>query len=667
MKNRMAVLMAALILVLLSGCGGSAAQEVIATEPVVQETTAETLPPIPADGTPGDVTCKGTYTGEPDMDAVVARCGEAELTNEVLQAWYWGAVASHDPVRSAAPDFSAPLDSQPCPMDGVNSWQQYFLKQALNNWHTAQAMVSQSRVQTLPVEEAFTPHEKWREENMADVPAVKYLYREEKTFQPNTMHQAYLDNIPKMLEKLAAEEGYATGEDLAANAFGTNADALEEMVALYNYGYFFHTNQSYFLDDSQEEVESWFLENESEYEKLGIGQQSGRYVDFRQILLVPQESEDHPGLTVQVSEEGKVTCDEVLWEECLSKADDLIRKWNRNGRPRSEGAFSDLANKNSMDAGTAADGGAYRRVEKGQMIGPIDAWCFDETRKPNDHTVIRTEYGVHILYFSGAAEIWEVCAREDLLASKQRQFIQEVREQHPMTVTYSDITLKEARGGVTMEQLLYGDVAHERFPEIPLYLQQDYGRTMYGGFMLRTNGCGVTSYAMVASYMMDEEMTPPEMCARYGMYSKEDGTDVTLMMYEPPAMGFYNRFADSEEEALEALKAGHIIISIQTPGYWTRGGHYIVVEKMNEDGTVQVRDSNIFNYGKLEGHKQDKHTWESITKSNKKMWIIDKKLTRVPICSRCGDGQSEFLETEYLCHKCRPALLRRGTYLSAFG
>ncbi len=669
-RKKSLLLLAALLAGMLFGCGGEVKEtetETAAVEATV-ETTAETLPPVPEDGSPKDATCKGTYSGTPEMDQVVASAGEGELTNGQLQAWYWSAVASYrENHPEEGPDDTIPLDRQACQIDGsVNSWQQYFLKQALNNWHTAQAMYALGQEQGLPVEEEFEPYEHWRAEHMVDIPAAKFLYREEKSFQPNTMHQTYLDDLPAMMEKIAAEQGYANGEDLARSAFGTTLDALVDMAELYNQGYFYHTNLSYFFVRDQKEIDSWFQEKEAEYEKQGITWDSGRYVDFRQILLVPQPSEDYPGLTVEVSEDGTVTCDEALWTACQEQAEELLKKWRTNGRPRSEGAFSALAAKNSMDLGTAAAGGAYRRVEKGQMIGPIDEWIFDEARKAKDVTTIRTEYGIHILFFSQAVDIWESKVEEDVRANAQRQIILNAREQYPMTVNYSAITLAEAQGGVTMDRLLYADIAHERFPEVPLYLQQDYTHTMYGAHLLRTNGCGITSYAMLASYMMDEELTPPEACRRYGMYSKEHGTDVTLMIYEPPAMGFYNRFAESDEDALQALKDGHILISIQTPGYWTRAGHYIVVEKMNEDGTVQVRDSNIFNYSRIEGHKQDKHTWESITEDNKKMWIIDKKLTHIPICSRCGDGESHFLESSYLCHKCRPALLRRNTYLSMF-
>ena len=40
------------------------------------------------------------------------------------------------------------------------------------------------------------------------------------------------------------------------------------------------------------------------------------------------------------------------------------------------------------------------------------------------------------------------------------------------------------------------------------------------------------------------------------------------------------------------LQAGHPIICIMGPGDFTRSGHFIVLAGINDDGTIQVHDSN---------------------------------------------------------------------------
>ena len=123
MMKRTAVLLLILIL-LLCGCGktDSVGEEAAAATEVTEETVPAT---IPEDGNPGDATCKGSYTGTENGDAVVAVSGMAELTNEQLAVWYWAEVAQYrQENHPQAPDFDRPLDLQTCEIDDtVNSWQ----------------------------------------------------------------------------------------------------------------------------------------------------------------------------------------------------------------------------------------------------------------------------------------------------------------------------------------------------------------------------------------------------------------------------------------------------------------------------------------------------------------------------------------------------------------
>lgn len=682
------LLTAALLLGVLCGCGDKPAPttETVPETTGILETAAPTVPAtVPADGNPEDVTCKGSYTAETDANAVVASVGDAQLTNGQLQAYYWAEVAAYRQAEhETAPDFDRPLDTQACEIDdSVSSWQQYFLRRALNAWHGAQALVLQGQDEGLPVEEAYQPNLKNYEEYMTGMPATKYLYRYNKSYQPNTMHQAYLDNIPTMLEELAGDKGYGDASAMAREAFGTSAEAVAAFAELYNRGYMYVTSLGYYIETTPEEVEAYFAEGESTYAAEGITRGSGKYVDIRHILLVPEEivpeKANSSGETtaateraqpVVVAEDGTVTCSDASWEACREKAEALLAGW-QSDRNASDATFADLANKNSQDPGSAIDGGAYRQLRKGQLMPLLDSWCFDESRQPGDTTILRSDYGYHILYFIGSTDIWYAEAEKDLTSRRQAELISAAREKYPAEIDYSAITLTQADGTVSTADVLYPDVAHERFPEIPLYLQQDYANTWYGGHLLRTNGCGITSFAMVASYLSDQEYTPPEMCARYGKYSFVNGTDGTIFNKESAVLGFYLKEKTYEPAvAKAALEEGHVVVSVHSQGYWTRGGHYIVLEKMNEDGTVQVRDSNIYNYGRIQAHKDDKHTWGSVTTSGLGYWIFEHKVTHIPACVRCGDPEGvveSLLAEDYYCEKCGPAMLRRETYLTACG
>lgn len=680
------ILAAALLVGGLYGCGGTPDSETEGPEAAeTLETTAPTVPAtIPADGNPDDVTCKGSYTADLDASAVVATVADAQLTNAQLQVYYWAAVAAYREAQyEISPDFDSPLDTQVCELDSsVASWQQYFLRQALNTWHTAQALVLQGQDEGLPTEEAYKPNLDNHEKYLTGIPATKYLYGYSDSYEPNTMHQEYLDNIPTMLEELAQEKGYASVSDMAQDAFGTSAEALTEFTELYNRGYMYFTSLSYYIEVTSEDVEAYYAEKKADYAAEGITSSSGQYVDIRHILLIPEEivseetgssSDETTAATgsvqpVVIADDGTVTCSEASWEACRESAEALLASW-QSGSKATEATFADLANKNSQDPGSALNGGAYVQLEKGQLIAQLDAWCFDSSRQPGDTTIIRSDYGYHILYFSGSTQIWYASAEDDLISEMQAELLSTAREKYPIEISYSAITLTSASAAVSTDDVLYPDVAHERFPEVPLYLQQDYQGTWFGGNLLSTNGCGITSFAMVASYLADDELTPPEMCAMFGNYSFSNGTDGMMFNKESAGLGFYLKEKTYDPNvALAALAEGHVVISVHSKGYWTSAGHYIVVEKLNEDGTVQVRDSNIYNYGKLAGHLEDKHTWLSVTGSSLGYWIFECKVTRIPACIRCGqpEGVADSLLTEdYYCEKCQTAMLRRDTYLSA--
>lgn len=648
--NRLMLLLMAL---LLCGCQGKAAsgKEPLpqqAAPTVAAETTQPTIPETTApDGNPEDVTCKGSYTGEAPADTVVARVGDAKLTNGQLQSWYWAAVAQYRMAQEEhGPDFGRPLDTQTCGVDGsVNSWQQYFLRQALEAWHSAQAMYQQAQTQPLTTEEAYQPNADTHERCMTGMPATKFLYGYNKTYAANTMHQAYLDAIPQLLETLAQERGYA-GADAMAQAMGTDQESLEDFAWLYNYAYTYLTFLSYELAPTQEETEGWFVQNEAAYAATGITRDSGTTVDILQVLLIPESQSE-----ADVS-------------QCQEEAQTLLKTWKAKTW-ETEATFSELAHAHSQDAGTAASGGAYRNLLPGQLPSEIEQWCFAPERQPGDTTILTTQQGVHILFFAGSTPIWQAQAQKDVTAHMEQSILETAREAYPMEVDYSAIRLSQGEAKLSYADVLYPDIAHERYPEVPLYLQQDYPYTWYGNYKISSHGCGITTFSMLTTYMSDEEWTPPEMCDRYGNYSFSNGTDGMIFINEPSKFHYFfrERTYDSNE-AKAALEEGYIVVSIQHKGYWTRGGHYILLEKLTEDGMVQVRDSNIANYAKLPQHQVDKHEWFNTTYASDGYWIFDKKVTHIDACSRCGtpDSQTQ-LVSSYVCEKCEKALTRRNAYL----
>lgn len=645
------------------------------TEPTVPETEPTEPPPTsPPDGNPDDVTCKGSYIGDTmevvqSMKTAVATIGDAEMNNSLLQIYYQMAVntyreAGHD----VAPDFSKPLDTQLCPLEGTAiTWQQYFLEQALNSWQSHYAMVQRSKTEVLPLEEAYGRNEKKHAENLkTKIYNLDLLYGYNTDYKIADAHQAYLDNLPALLEELAAENNCPTPAALASRfaGVGTNDTYLLEYAQLLNEGYMFMTTLSYYIEPTAEEVEAYFTRNEAAYAQLGITRDEA-YVNLRHILLLPE------GATI--AEDGTVTASEESWEDCREDAEDLLKKWNRN---KTEDNFAELAFKNSADTGSSVNGGLYSNLSKGQLMEDLDLWCFDAARQTGDTVIIRTSLGYHILYLCQSSNIWYEQAEKDLIAQLLEDEITATAAKYPMTVDYSAIVLGEPTSDealLSTSDLLYPDIAHERFPVAPLYFQQDYPNTMYGNFSLVTYGCGVTTMSMLVSYMTDEEWTPPEMCALYGSYCSKAGTAHSMFTEVPIDRGFFaiDRVA-SWSQALEALEEGYMVVTLQRDGFWTNGGHYLLLHNLIEtdEGTqIQVRDSNLYNYKRLDGHTTGSFALSTIPPNARCYWIYQKKVMNIDSCARCAEPTDEshapsaLFAEDYVCPKCRTAVNRRDAYI----
>ena len=646
--------------------------------PVETTQATEPQPTVPADGDPGNATCKGSYSAGDDevasaRDAVVATMEGANLTNSGLQVYYWLEVAAHrssdDPNQ---PDYSQSLDPQICPIDNsVNSWQQYFLQKALSAWQAQNALVLMSAAEGTPAGEEYKPDLEKRAEYMTGMPATEYLYQWSESYKPNRLHQTYLDTIPDTLSTLASDSGFADSDALVKAIAGAGADGqdLLNYASTANLAYMYFTEMGYHFEPTAEEIEAYHRENMS-----ADAGSTGKTVDIRHILLIPENAD--------VAADGTVTASEDDWARCEVKAKTLMESWQKRVRNTKfsqfaegrvpEARFSEFAKNNSQDPGSRVNGGLYVQLTKGMLMPELDEWCFSDTRQIGDCEIIRSAAGYHIVFLSAVYEDWYADAKNGLINSLYADLVASAMEKYPATVDYSAIRLGQApdnSASITSAQLLYPDVAHERFPDMPLYLQQDYPDAPFGNYKLSTHGCGITTLAMVASYLADDELTPAELAAKFGYYCGERGSEIVIFDDTPAEMGFHlqNR-SYSWAEIDEALKNGQVVVSLQWFGYWTRGGHYLAMIGMTEDDRYVVRDSNLLNYQRIQKHAEDSHSRGSIAEAGQYYWIYEPKVTSISACVRCGGGAEGAPEimfrSDYTCEKCLTATGRRADFLS---
>jgi hypothetical protein len=98
------------------------------------------------------------------------------------------------------------------------------------------------------------------------------------------------------------------------------------------------------------------------------------------------------------SKTGKVTYTEAEKNKAKDEAEKLYNEWLKGDK--SEDSFSKLA-KEKTDDGNGDKGGLYEDIYPGQMVKEFEEWCFDEKRQPGDHGIVVTEYGYHIMFYSG--------------------------------------------------------------------------------------------------------------------------------------------------------------------------------------------------------------------------------------------------------------------------
>ena len=629
---------------------------------------------VAPDGRADSLLCLDSYSAplgsaKSGSSVTVAAIKDAELTGDMLQIYYLNAIRSYLlSNQEPRPDLSKPLEQQLCPLEDEElSWQHYFLQKAIDNWQTEALLLQAAQEPRIIQEEAYKPNETddlHGKYVAADLPVNDFLYADKPCYTPNSMHQAYLDGLQEQMEQLARQQGFRDLEDYAENVLGVSGKTLVEAARQYNTAYMFFTEESYDIQVTEEEIDSYL----SSPQAKSLTGSSSDTVSIRHILLIPTGG--------TVSEDGTVKAGKAKWKDCQQKAQEILRDWKQNYLANVMGKdayFAQKASQLSADEGSRNNGGLYENLQKGQLIDVLDQWCFDESRKEGDSAVIRSKLGYHVVFFRSRNDALREEARRVLTRQKQLERFLERKEETPMKVNYSIIQLwADTREETVLPvDVLYPDIAHERFPEAMVYFQQDYMYSPYGGSYVGRGGCGITTMAMLATYMTDTIYTPDMLARRYPEYHDASGTRGELFRYVPAELGFYLEDTTSKiEEVIAALKEGKRVVSLQHLGHFTRGGHYLLLQQYYEEtDTFQVRDSNIYNYERLDGHRVDYFTRADILSGAAAFYIMQEKIVKIPACCRCGDGRQpeKLLQTEYLCPKCEAALLRRAAFLTLMG
>ena len=132
------------------------------------------------------------------------------------------------------------------------------------------------------------------------------------------------------------------------------------------------------------------------------------------------------------------------------------------------------------------------------------------------------------------------------------------------------------------------------FDTVPNYYETDYPDIRFGSGSFADYGSGVTSVAMVASYLTGYEYRPDQLAAWFSNYI---GNQIQILEYISDELQLPWERAENFHVALQALRDGKIVIALMdSDSVFTTGQHFIVLTGVNEAGKIWVNDPNRNNY-----------------------------------------------------------------------
>jgi len=288
--------------------------------------------------------------------------GKDGLTNAQLSIYYWDTFYSfYDTYYyyiSAGLMQLDPLTLDTTEFSAGQTWQEYFLSQALNRYRSQTAVLREAKKQgwALPSDQQ--------------------------------------EQLDATVEQLSAEENI---DALLLDNYGPNVtleDYLEYWELSYMYSSYLEELRTQ-ADATAEQLSAFYDEHAEEYAQMNILKVDKNVISVRHILIQPADK------TVEAD-----------WATAKTQAEAVYAEFTQG--EQTEDAFGELAKLHSAD-GSASQGGLYEGVYPGQMVTNFNDWCFAEGRKPGDHGIVETEFGYHIMYFveEGDTVYWQTAAQQD--------------------------------------------------------------------------------------------------------------------------------------------------------------------------------------------------------------------------------------------------------------
>ena len=300
-------------------------------------------------------------------------------------------------------DINQSLDTQVCGiLEEGWTWQQYFLQAALNTWHNYRAMAAEADANGYELTDA---------------------------------QKDAIENAAVQLDEAATANGFESGIAMVHTSLGAAAE-IEDYVyfmEMYYKANGYYNQLASQIHPTDQDLEDFFEAHADGYKASGITKDT-KSVNVRHVLIYPEGADGTNIFTEEFSEEawaaGEETAKAIL-EEFLAGE-------------QTEEAFAALAGEHSQDPGSNQNGGLYEGVKEGEMVTAFNDWCFDPERQVGDTGIVKTEYGYHVMYFSGSELLWKQYVESDFVTENANTQANEIAAKHPFAAQYENILLAQA-------------------------------------------------------------------------------------------------------------------------------------------------------------------------------------------------------------------------------
>lgn len=350
-----------------------------------------------------------------NADKVIATVNGKELTNRQFQIMYWTQAYEYNSYSvetfgAQAYDLTKPLNEQVANKDTGLTWQKQLINDTLETWYRYQL--------------------------------IMFLAEEEK-FELSEDYRKLLADMPANLETYAKQEGFESAQAMLEEDFGAGC-TVETYVEYFRVRY---TVEAYLaakknaLNPTTDALSKYYDDNETMFKNYGVLKTSARLKNVRHILVQLDNVATNDDMTVTYTDD--------QWALCKQEAEKIYAEWEEKDKDQeklTEKTFAELAKKYSKDVGPTGeveDGGLIENIYEGQTVTEFNEWIFADGRMSGDHTIVKTKFGYHIIYYVSDQFEWEDTVRARMEYDLTNKIVEDASARWSKEVNYKRIVLSD--------------------------------------------------------------------------------------------------------------------------------------------------------------------------------------------------------------------------------